>query len=259
MTDQSEKKSCFVSAPIGPEGSEIRERSNIVRDYVIKPVAEECGYEAIRADEIDEPGMITTQVIQHLLDDDLIVADLTGHNPNVFYELAVRHAVKKPIVQLIQAGEDIPFDISIMRTVQLDITDPRSVDQCKKTLVEQIKRTEAEPDKLTTPISHAIDLKLLAGSGDPADKMNAEIISMLQDIKTQISKLQLSVAKDADKRDFLRRDRERMTATEAVYRRLKEQEAALDNLIRSDKTQKILEEIRKESKDDILLDEESSD
>ena len=57
------------------------------------------------------PGLITAQVIQNLVEWELVIADLSEHNPNVFYELAVRHALKKPIVQLIQAGQKIPFDV----------------------------------------------------------------------------------------------------------------------------------------------------
>jgi hypothetical protein len=54
--------------------------------YVVRPVAEECGYNAVRADEISEPGAISTQIIKRIIEDPMMVADLTGSNPNVFYE-----------------------------------------------------------------------------------------------------------------------------------------------------------------------------
>ena len=57
------KKKCFVISPIGEEGSEMRERSNKVLEHIIKPPVEECGYECMRADEIAEPGIITSQII----------------------------------------------------------------------------------------------------------------------------------------------------------------------------------------------------
>lgn len=88
-------KTCFVIAPIGEPGSETRRRSDQILNHVIKPVAKQAGYAAVRADEEGEPGLITHQVIQHLLDDPLVIADLTGRNPNVFYELAIRHAINK--------------------------------------------------------------------------------------------------------------------------------------------------------------------
>src|SRR5215510_5518346 len=91
-----ELKTCFVIAPIGEADSTIRKRPEQVFKYVVEPAARECGYQALRADQIPQPGMITTQAIQHVVEDPLVIADLTGRNPNVFYELAVRHAIGKP-------------------------------------------------------------------------------------------------------------------------------------------------------------------
>jgi len=187
MTNKKTKKKCFVIMPIGEEGSEIRDRSDKVLEHIIKPTVEECGYEAIRADEISEPGIITSQIIQHLIDDDLVIADLTGRNPNVYYELAVRHVVKKPIVQIIQAGETIPFDVSGTRTIHVDHRDLDSVARCKQELVKQIRSVEKDPSKVDTPISVAIDLEFLRKSENPLEKSSAEIISMLQDIRSMIS------------------------------------------------------------------------
>ena len=97
-------KVCFVIAPLGDEGSETRKRSDQVLKHIIKPSTADCGYKAVRADEISEPGLITSQIIQHLMDDPLVMADLTELNPNVFYELALCHALKRPLVQIIQKG-----------------------------------------------------------------------------------------------------------------------------------------------------------
>jgi hypothetical protein len=181
------KKTCFVIAPIGEEGSDTRRRSDQVLEHVIKPSAKECGYEAVRADAISEPGIITSQIIQHLLEDDLVIADLSGRNPNVFYELAVRHAVKKPVVQIIQSGESIPFDVAATRTIQVDHHDLDSVAQCRDGLARQIKSVEQDPSEVDSPISVAVDLQSLRQSENPLEKSNAEILSMLQDIRSMIS------------------------------------------------------------------------
>ncbi len=63
MTHQ--EKLCFVISPIGDPDSETRKRSDQVLKHVVRPAATSCGYKAVRADEIDKPGMITSQVIQH--------------------------------------------------------------------------------------------------------------------------------------------------------------------------------------------------
>ena len=179
----AKKKSCFVIGPIGDEGSEERIRSDQILKHIIRPAAEECGYKAVRADEISEPGIITTQIIDHLMNDDLVIADLTGHNPNVFYELAVRHAVRKPVVQMIAAGERIPFDVAAARTIQVDHHNLDSVEAAKEEMVKQIKAAESNPANVDTPLSTAIQIKDLKASENPLEKSYAEIIEMLQDIR----------------------------------------------------------------------------
>lgn len=186
MTARQNLRVCFVIAPIGEEGSEVRRRSDQVLKHIIAPAANECDYEAIRADRISEPGMITSQVIQHILEDPLVIADLTGRNPNVFYELAIRHAVRKPVVQVIQIGEPIPFDVAQSRTIQVDHHDLDSVANCRDQLVKQIQLAERDPTNVDTPISVAVDLQSLRQSENPLEKSSAEIISMLQDLRSKV-------------------------------------------------------------------------
>lgn len=180
---------CFVIAPIGGDGSDDRQRSDQVLKHIIAPAASECGYEAIRADKISEPGLITSQVIQHVVEDPLVIADLTGRNPNVFYELAVRHAVRKPVVQIIQATEAIPFDVAGSRTVQVDHHDLDSVARAKEEIVRQIRSVEKNPRDVDSPISVAVELQSLRRSDNPLEKSNAEIISMLQGLMAGVAEL----------------------------------------------------------------------
>jgi hypothetical protein len=72
----------------------------------------------------------------------LVIADLTGRNPNVFYELALRHTIKKLLLQIINKGEDIPFDVAGMRTISVDHHDLDSVEDAKKDIIKQIKSVE---------------------------------------------------------------------------------------------------------------------
>ena len=98
MASAESKGTCFVISPIDPRESPIRARADRMLKYVIEPAARECGYDPLRFDRISEPGMITRQVITQVIDAPMVVTDLTGHNPNVSYELAIRHAVGKPVV-----------------------------------------------------------------------------------------------------------------------------------------------------------------
>ena len=120
LANSSNSKSCFIILPIGEEGSDIRLRSDQVFRHIITPVVEEFDYKAVRADHMDQPGIISNQVITRLLEDDLVIADLTDRNPNVYDELAIRHALGKPVIQSIDSTEVIPFDVSMMRTIKFN-------------------------------------------------------------------------------------------------------------------------------------------
>ncbi len=135
-------KTCFVLAPIDESGSPTRERSDAILNYVIRPVCHELGYSAIRADEFDQPGSITKTIIIKLVNSDLVIADLTDHNPNVFYELAVRHMTGKPLVQLIKDNERIPFDVQDINTIKINTQDISSVEQSKVKLANYIQACE---------------------------------------------------------------------------------------------------------------------
>jgi hypothetical protein len=149
--------SCFYIAPIGQEGSETRKHSDLLLGSIIEPAMEQFQLTVVRADAIDKPGIITRQIIEYIMRSRLVIADLSFHNPNVFYELALRHAVKLPIVQVIRASDKIPFDVNQMRTVQIDTTDiyslvPR-IDSYRAEVANQVRRA-LEPDHVVdTPIS----------------------------------------------------------------------------------------------------------
>src|SRR5215472_415378 len=127
-TELSEE--CFFIAPIGQEGSDERKRSDGVLKFIVARAAEQLGLRAVRGDAIGEPGQITLQVIEHVIGAKAAVADLTGRNPNVYYELAVRHAANLPVVLIAEVGEQLEFDIAQMRTIFVDHRDLESADKC---------------------------------------------------------------------------------------------------------------------------------
>ena len=128
---------CFLVSPIGAEGTEQRKHANLVLGSLIEPALDGIGLRLVRADKISKPGVITAQVIDHIVRSPLVIADLSFGNPNVFYELALRHACRKPTVQLIRSSDHLPFDVGQFRTVVIDMTDIYS-------LVPQIESYRAE-------------------------------------------------------------------------------------------------------------------
>lgn len=189
MSVKQVKRTCFVISPIGDIDSETRKRSDKVLKHIITPSVEAFGYDAIRADKISEPGMITSQVIQYIVDSELIIADLTERNPNVFYELAIRHAIKKPLIQIIKKGEAIPFDVAATRIIHFDIQDLDSVDQAKAEITSQIKSIESGKSDFDNPISVSLDLKMLKESGNPEQRSLADVVEAIIELRGAVSSI----------------------------------------------------------------------
>lgn len=187
-------KKCFVIAPIGKENSDVRKRSDQVYAHIIEPIAQACGYEVTRADKISKPGQISTQIIKHLVEDDLVIADLTGHNPNVFYELAVRHSASKPVIQIIAVGEILPFDVSQSRSIFFDYKDLDSTDKCKNEIKEQITAIERDPSDIDNPVLTVIDLGKVRGSDNPLERVTVNIFAKITDLTTKLDGMYDSLA-----------------------------------------------------------------
>jgi hypothetical protein len=117
---------CFYITPIGSDGSEERRHSDLFLGSIVEPALESFKLKVIRADAIDKPGIISKQIIDYLVRSRLVIVDLSFHNPNVFYELAIRHVMKRPVVQIMRKSDKIPFDINQMRTIIIDTTESPS-------------------------------------------------------------------------------------------------------------------------------------
>jgi hypothetical protein len=114
MISVEPEKLCFVIGPIGDEGTETRLHADWVLKAIIQPVFNEYfrQFRVERADQIVAPGSINSQVINRLLDAPLVIADMSLHNANAFYELAIRHMKQLPTIHMIRAGDKIPFDVA---------------------------------------------------------------------------------------------------------------------------------------------------
>ncbi|WP_449245889.1 hypothetical protein [Desulfarculus baarsii] len=114
------KKSCFVVMPIGNVGDGNYDHFKAVFEH-IKQIVGACGYAVDRADDTRRPGAITKDIITKLVEFDLVIADLTCLNPNVFYELGIRHAFRGSGTIMIldeNKTETIPFDLSAYRVLK---------------------------------------------------------------------------------------------------------------------------------------------
>src|SRR5688572_26311228 len=145
---------------------------NSIYNILIKPALEDAGFEAFRADEETSAGDILTDMFQELLLADMVICDLSIDNANAFYELGIRHALRKRGVVHIQAGRAyMPFDIFNVRTLPYHITpegvpDPEFIRSDIKAVSRMVKDTWAsDRDAVHSPIYN-----LLSGLKEPERK-----------------------------------------------------------------------------------------
>ena len=124
---------CFVVCPIGEDNSNTRNRSDKLLKHIIEPVCDKNNLKVIRVDTLNSSDSITNTIVEYLNTADLVIADLSDHNPNAFYEIGYRSALKKPIIHLKSKETSIPFDISSIRTFDYDLTDLDAVTELKHT------------------------------------------------------------------------------------------------------------------------------
>jgi hypothetical protein len=133
---------------------------------IVEPSLKGFGLEVVRADKIGEPGMITAQILEHIIYSRLVIVDLSYHNPNVFYEMAVRHMCKSPVIQICRRADRIPFDVNQVRTITVDTTDIYSllpkIETYKSEIATQV-RAALDGQTTSNPISvffPALEVKL---------------------------------------------------------------------------------------------------
>jgi hypothetical protein len=136
----SSGKTCFVMQPFaGHLGGYF--------ESIYKPAIEQAGLQALRADaEIFGTGKIMDQIWRGIHAADILVAELTSKNPNVFYELGLAHALEKPVVLVSSNQEDVPFDLRHIRVILYDQTDPFWGQKLVNKLADNIQSALTNPE-----------------------------------------------------------------------------------------------------------------
>ena len=170
-------KTCFVVCPIGEDGTPTRKRSDQVFKFIIAPVCETNGFEPTRSDKSYAVDKIDQTIITQLETADLVIADLSDHNPNAFFELGYRTALKKPLIHIAADGEKLPFDVSAIRTIFYDLSDPDKIEECKKRLSETIDTLYIEDAQDSDAVPPA----------PPQHYINAHILTLLLEIRDSVA------------------------------------------------------------------------
>ena len=169
------EKICFIVTAIGESGTETRDRADEVFSYLISPVCEELGYKPVRVDQVDAVDNINETIISYLKTAPMVIADMTGHNPNAFYELGFRQAKELPLVPIIQAGSGLPFDVISQRTVFYNLSVGK-IEQSKRDLKAKMKSFE----NFEMPENRAERSLTLEDINDNLNKKLNKILNLLE-------------------------------------------------------------------------------
>lgn len=116
-------------------------------EKIYRPAIDKAGLRAVRADaDLFGTGKIMDQVWNGINSAKVLVAELTSRNPNVFYELGLAHAMKKPVVLVSASQEDVPFDLQHIRVIYYDMSDPfwgsKLIDKVAENILSAIQNPE---------------------------------------------------------------------------------------------------------------------
>lgn len=146
---------------------------------------ESLSYKVDVAHEIYNPGSINSQVINLILDADMVIANLTGLNPNVMYGLAIRHAKRKPVVTIVEKGTTLPFDVYDERTIFYS-NDMLGVEELWTNLLRAVEAA-ASDEAVSNPIYRATSIPILQELSDAdAKQLFREFLSDFQSFLGQM-------------------------------------------------------------------------
>lgn len=143
---------CFVIMPFAS-------KFDLIYQEVLKPAIEEIGLKALRADDIYGSKRIMHDVWQCIRTARIVLAELSGRNPNVLYELGLCHAVGKPVVIITNAIDDVPFDLKDIRCIVYEKDHPRWGEYLKNDISQSLRAVLSDKQS-TALLSHiSIDTK----------------------------------------------------------------------------------------------------
>ena len=131
---------CFVMMPFGTWFD------RYYQDIYI-PAIREAGFEPVRADELFSTGSVVEQIWEQIEKAIVLLADLTEKNPNVFYELGLAHAARKPVVFTSGKLDDVPFDLRHLRVVLYDVREPAWAEKLRRSITEFLRNAKSDPEK----------------------------------------------------------------------------------------------------------------
>lgn len=168
---------CFVIMPYGEKQDAQGGKINFdhIYEFIIEKAVAQTGLACVRCDDIDKPGWIHKRMVQHIFEDRVAIVDTSTLNPNVFYELGVRHALRRDVTILIKGkGTDTPFNIEGFNALSY-ATDLAGASKAIADIAAAITNALREPVENDSLVHNVIpNLRVEAGSpwrGRPITKL----------------------------------------------------------------------------------------
>lgn len=146
-------KMCYVIMPFSETASCTQEEWTRVFEDLIKPAVEEAGLGYVCRRSEATTGSIIRHIVEHLYDSDVVVADVTDRNANVFYELGVRHALKNRTIIIAQKREHIPSDLYGYANHVYDWRTEDGHTDLRDKMRQLLEHIEKGPDRPDNPVS----------------------------------------------------------------------------------------------------------
>jgi hypothetical protein len=148
-------------------------------------------------------------MISDILDAELVVADITDLNPNVFYELGIRHSTLKPTIHVARAGTQLPFDTVTHRTIFIDLTEWQSTERGRAQLAASARAASNSQFQVSNPLTQANANAKMRESADPQERLLgglSERVSYLEARLQDLAQPQVRDGREWERAD-IRRER----------------------------------------------------
>jgi len=141
---QARKESCFIICPFGGW-------NDAYCDEIFNPAVESAGLEPSRADDLYRPSAIVHDIWEFVKKSRVMLAELTGKNPNVLYELGLAHAIGKPVIMVTQEMDDVPFDLRSLRVITYDVENPDWSTILRDSIKQALQEVLSSPELAVPP------------------------------------------------------------------------------------------------------------
>jgi hypothetical protein len=191
----------FVIMQVGAKDSPERKRADEIYKFIIAPAVKAADLDPYRADLDISPGPIAPKMLSELLNARIVIADLTGRNPNVFYELGIAHSFARPLISIADSSKSLPFDTKDERIIEIGEYPPSGLsyvqgEHAKESLAECLRIVLAEGYVPPSPLREVAANRSVddLAPEDPVAAEMSQIREGIEDIRKRLPRRTVAIA-----------------------------------------------------------------